>query len=98
MPNARPQRSAMSACSAVGMNGSPYFSASVRAGNTFRTPKRRSDHVDLQVPPLRRVIALCQNRRLVREARLGEELGLVPDDVDTRPAGPIVRLDDERSA
>src|SRR5207249_322879 len=31
IPNARPQRSAMSACSAVGANGSPYFSASVRA-------------------------------------------------------------------
>src|SRR5205823_6297324 len=42
IPNARPQRSAMSACSAVGVNGSPYFSASVRAGKTFRTPKSRS--------------------------------------------------------
>src|SRR5438034_10881476 len=39
IPNARPQRSAMSACSAVGVNGSPYFSASGMGGKTFPSHK-----------------------------------------------------------
>src|SRR5207247_2243203 len=57
-----------------------------------------TDHIDLQVTPLGRVIALCEDGgRLVRGARLGEQLGLVPDDAHTQPACAVVWLDDERS-
>src|SRR5213594_3556698 len=48
------------------------------------TEEPLADHIDLQVTPLGRVIALCENgRRLVRRPRLGEQLGLVPDDAHT---------------
>src|SRR5947209_3510369 len=54
-----------------------------------------ADHVDLQVAPLGRVIALCQNGwRLVRRACLGEELGLGVDDAHAQPAGAVEWLDD----
>src|SRR5438876_3610902 len=62
------------------------------------TEEPLADHIDLQVAPLGRVIALCEDgRRLVRGARLGEQLGLVPDDAQTYPARAVGWLDDQRA-
>src|SRR5436309_1478750 len=52
--------------------------------NLADTEEPLANHIDLQVAPVGRVIALCEDgRRLVRGPRLGEQLGLVPDDAHT---------------
>src|SRR2546425_4937644 len=59
------------------------------------TEEALADHVDLQVTPLRRMIALRQDRRLVRRARLREGIRLVPGEGGTRPASPVLSVGDD---